>query len=102
MSKLSNTVLSTLVTMMDLGSSSSSPETLSESLLASEALPLGLRLRLLVAMTISSMSSNESKESWSMLLAGRLERSELPLILTLPAFSSSKFVRVGKDTDFGI
>ena len=62
-SMLSNTEGSTLVTMIHLGSSSSSPETLSESRLASEA-EFGLKLRLLVAITISSMSSKESNESW--------------------------------------
>ena len=94
---LSNTEGSTLVTMIHLGSSSSSPETLSESRLASEA-EFGLKLRLLVAMTISSMSSKESKESWSILLAGRPDLKELPLILTN---SRAKSLRDGQEVDLG-
>ncbi len=57
-------------------------------LLASEAALLGLRLRLLVAITISSMSSNESNESWSMLLAGRPDLRLLPLMFLLSSAES--------------
>ena len=95
-SMLSNTERSTLVTMIHLGSSSSSPETLSESRLASEA-EFGLKLRLFVAITISSMSSKESKESWSILLAGRLDLKELPLMVT----NWAKSLRDGQDKDLG-
>jgi len=82
------------VTMIHLGSSSSSPDTLSESRLASEA-EFGLRLRLFVAITISSISSKESKESWSMLLAGRLDLRELPLMV----INLAKSLLEGQDGD---
>ena len=64
------------------------------NLLASEW-PLWPILMLVVAITISSMSSKESKESWSILLAGRLERNEFPLIL-----KREKWRREGQETDF--
>ena len=95
MSSLSNTLRSTLVTISDLGSSSPAGWCgLTVRWSPGDPVLLPFKLMLAVFMTnMSSMSSNESKESCSMLLAGRLLRKWLLRIANLQKNRTGVFLR---------